>query len=54
MNKQDTPFWGLIVSLVFGISLHWPIWCKLITILLAGSVLVQISNRLFQAYGKEK
>lgn len=23
MKKQDTPFWALVVSLVFGVALHW-------------------------------
>lgn len=53
MKKQDTPFWALAVSLVFGVALHWPAWLKLITILLSGTVLVQVSSRLFQAYGKQ-
>ena len=53
MKKQDTPFWALVVSLVFGVALHWPAWLKLITILLSGTVLVQVSSRLFQAYGKQ-
>lgn len=53
MKKQDTPFWALVVSLVFGVALHWPAWLKLITILLSGKVLVQVSSRLFQAYGKQ-
>ena len=30
MKKQDTPFWALVVSLVFGVALHWPAWLKLI------------------------
>lgn len=53
MKKQDTPFWALVVSLVFGVALHWPAWLKLITVLLSGTVLVQVSNWLFQAFGRQ-
>lgn len=52
MRKENTPFWALVVSLVFGIALHWPVWSKLITILLSGAVLIQICNRIFRIYGK--
>ena len=54
MKKQDSAFWFLIVSLIFGVALHWPTWSKFITILLSGTVLVQVSNRLFHAYIKER
>ena len=49
MKKQDTPFWALAVSLVFGAALHWPAWLKLITVLLSGTVLVQVSSRYWHA-----
>lgn len=53
MKKNDTAFWALAVSFVFGAALHWPVWLKLITVLLSGTVLVQVSSRLLQAYGKQ-
>lgn len=54
MRKQDIPFWALIIALIFGVSLSWPLWAKLVVIMLSGSVLVEISNRIFIAYGKGK
>lgn len=53
MRKQDIPFWALVVALIFGVSLHWPAWSRLVVILLAGAVLVQVISRFFDAYGKE-
>lgn len=52
MKKQDIPFWALVVSLTFGVALHWPLWSKFITILLSGAILVQVSNQIFKAYGR--
>lgn len=53
MAKKDCAFWALAVSFVFGVALDWPVWSKFITIVLAGTVLVQVCRRLFAAYGKE-
>lgn len=54
MRKQDIPFWALIVALIFGVSLSWPLWAKLVVILLSGTVLVEVSNQIFIAYRKGK
>lgn len=54
MAKKEWTFWALVISFVFGVALHWPLWCKIITILLAGAVLVQVCRRLFRAYEKEE
>ncbi len=54
MRKQDMVFWALVVALIFGVALGWPLWARLIVILLAGSVLVEVSSRIFAAFGKEK
>ena len=54
MKKQDAPFWGLVLSLIFGAGLDWPLWAKILTILLAGTVLAQVAGRVVQALGKEK
>lgn len=53
-KKPDAIFWSLVVSFIFGLSLHWPLWSKLTTILLSGAVLVQVSNQFFRVYAKEK
>ena len=52
MKKHDILFWMLVVSFVFGVALEWPIWSRFTTILLAGSVLIGIVQRLCRAYGK--
>lgn len=52
MAKRDHIFWMLIVSLIFGISLNWPIWCIFLVIILSVGVLLQVSSRLFKAYKK--
>lgn len=52
MKKNDTAFWALAVSFVFAPPWHWPVWLKLITVLLSGTVLVQVSNRLFSGFWK--
>ena len=54
MKKQDSAFWFLIVSLIFGVALHWPALSKFLMILLYGTVLVQVRNRLYHAYIKER
>lgn len=54
MRKQDIPFWALIVALIFGVSLSWPLWARLVVILLSGAVLAEVSNQIFIAYRKEK
>lgn len=54
MRKQDMVFWALVVALIFGVALGWPLWARLVVILLAGSVLVDVSSRVFAALGKEK
>ena len=54
MKKQDAPFWGLVLSFIFGVGLDWPLWIKIITILLAGMVLAQVTGRFVQAIGKEQ
>lgn len=54
MRKQDIVFWALVVALIFGVALGWPLWARLVVILLAGSVLVEVSSRVFAALGKEK
>lgn len=28
MKKQDIPFWALVVALIFGVSLHFPLDLK--------------------------
>ena len=54
MKKQDAPLWGLVLSLIFGVGLDWPLWAKMLTILLAGAVLAQVTGRVVQALGKER
>lgn len=54
MRKQDMGFWALIVALIFGVALEWPLWARLVVILLAGSVLVDVGSRIFAVLGKEK
>ncbi|MEM0529575.1 hypothetical protein WGC32_04490 [Zongyangia sp. HA2173] len=53
MNKKDLSFWALVISFVFGVSLRWPVWIKLITIVLSGMVLVQVSNKLLKTFNKK-
>ena len=53
MKNKEWTFWALVISFVFGVALCWPLWCKIITILLAGAVLVQVCQRLFKACSKE-
>ena len=50
MKKQDIPFWMLIISFIFGVSLNWPLWARFVTILLSGSVLLEIFQKVYDAY----
>ena len=52
MKKQDAVFWALVVTFIFGVALHWPLWFKLITLVLAGMVLAQVCGRFAQTYSK--
>lgn len=53
MKNKEWTLWALVISFVFGVALYWPLWCKIITILLSGAVIVQVCRRLLKAYGKE-
>lgn len=54
MKKKDLSFWTLSLIFIFGVAVRWPLWSKLITIVLSGMILVQASTQFFQAYSKER
>lgn len=45
--KSDNLFWALIISVVFGVSLRWPIISKIITISLSMLVLIETIPQLY-------
>lgn len=40
---KNIPLFALVIALIFGVALDWPIALRLITILLAAAVLINIS-----------
>lgn len=51
MDRENKTFWALAVSFVFGVSMNWPTPLRIITILLSGTVMIRVVDRLFTAYG---
>lgn len=54
MKRKVSLFWGLVLAFIFGCSLHWPAWSRLLTIVLSGAVLAQVVGQVIKAYGKKE
>lgn len=50
MKKKDAAFWALAVSFIFGVALHWPLWLRLLTIVLSGEELAQVAGKVIHVY----
>lgn len=52
MKHQEETFWAMVISLVFGISLHWPLPLRILTVCLAAAVLIQVAIQVIAAFRK--